>query len=649
MKKIFLLCLAALGVSLGAAVKLPEIFSDHAVLAKRAKVPVFGKADPGEKITVEFNGQKRVTTAGKDGKWRVDLNLANSPEGPFTLKVNNLLIKDVIVGEVWLCSGQSNMTYRLARCENFAAVKAKPAGKRLRCFSVTARSFATPQEQIRGRWIYAEAADLGTFSGVSYFFGEKLLKELNTPVGVIHSSWGGSPIETWMTNEALKGSVPAALTRSEDVSRRLKLYPAAVKKYISDLTAWAKTNNRQDVVCKLPGAGTKWSNFQGTYLPDGVVWVRRNFEIASAGDGQKVRVVLQRFRTPFSIWCDGKKIADWSLENCIYNKYPAFDLPVLASGKHEIMFRFYNPLNKKTYFAQPVKIGNQNFDNAQWEIWQEKKYSAKSTKAPKDPGIPPREFFNGQRVFNGSIAPIVPYALDGVLWYQGETNCGRYNEYAALQRALVKDWRRLFETPELPFYWCNLPNFSRKERNPGIVGAWAKFRAAQTEALDMPFTAQAILIDVGESGDIHPVNKIIPGERLAAIALANVYGKKVPFAGPEMTKVVREGNSLRISFKNIHGGLAAAPVPAFYHVAKRIGKKAKLVRNSPGTQLEGFALCGKDGKWFWADKAVIDKDTVVVSSAKVPVPCRVRYAWQNNPTCNLYNKAGFPAMPFMSK
>ena len=194
MKKLTILLAAALGFSLSAAVKLPAIFSDHAVLAKRAKVPVFGSAAPGEKVTVEFNKQTRSAVAGKDGKWRVDLDLANSPEGPFELKVNNIVIKDVIVGEVWLCSGQSNMAFKLEKCEGFAAIKAKPAGSRLRTFNVWARSAKNPIEGGAGRWVYADSQNVANFSGTAFFFGRKLLNELNTPVGLINSSVGGSPI-----------------------------------------------------------------------------------------------------------------------------------------------------------------------------------------------------------------------------------------------------------------------------------------------------------------------------------------------------------------------------------------------------------------------------------------------------------------------
>ena len=647
MKKTILFLCAAAALSLNAAVKLPAIFSDHAVLARNAKVPVYGGAAPGEKVTVEFNGQKRSAVAGKDGRWRVDLNLANSPEGPFELKVNDLVIKDVLVGEVWLCSGQSNMAFKVQRGEHAALVKAKPAGSRLRSFNVGTRSLATPHPWGSGRWVYADAENVGGFSGVAYFFGLKLMNELKTPVGVINSSWGGSPIETWMTVDALKNSVPAVLERDAETERRSKLYPEAVKKYIADRSVWEKSVKREDTPHKYPEGVKEWKKSKDGRLPGGVVWVRRNVEVAK--DVKDFIITMERHKEPFTIWCDGKKVADWPLEKCVRNVYPKFTLPKLAPGKHEFMFRFYNPLYNRNTIQQPIVICGQKFDGAEWEYWQEKAFTGKVAPAPKDPGKPPRAFFNGQRVYNGSIHPFTPYSLDGVIWYQGESNSRNHKDYAALQRGLVKDWRRAFENPELPFYWCQLPNFYFKSNDPAVEPSWAYLRAAQTAALDVPGTGQAVLIDVGEANDIHPLDKKVPGERLAAIALARVYGKNVPFAGPEMSKVVREGNALRISWKNLYGGLVAAPVPEYYDMVKRHGKKGKTVRYCPNTQLEGFAICGKDGKWVWAEKAVIDGDTVVVSSSKVPEPVGVRYAWQNNPNTNLYNKAGFPAAPFMSK
>ena len=469
-----------------AKVKLPAIFSDHAVLAKKAKVPVFGKADPGEKVVVSFNGQTRETVAKENGKWRVDLNLADSPEGPFELKVNDLVIKDVIVGEVWLCSGQSNMAYGLLGSKGYKEAVAKPAGSRLRCFNVKRNSSKVPLDEVEGKWHYASKGSTRAFQGVSYFFGRKLLEELNTPVGLIQSAWGGTNMDAWMSWEAI-AKVPTAYARAK------------------------------------------------------------------------------------------------------------------------------------------------------------KKDAA---------NLPKREKVKASRLYNAMIYPLKPYGLNGVIWYQGERNSHNPHDYAALTREWVKLWRNDFEFQEMPVYWCSLAAYNDKNADPNALSKWSFIREQQTLALDLPFTGQAILTDAGESRNIHPRDKKTPGERLAAIALANVYGKKVPFQGPMMADVVRKGAKLVVSFKNPAVGLVARELPAEFDVDSRDSKKkdkikkAKIVRNSPDTQLEGFAVCGKDGKFFWADEAVIEGDTVVVSSKKVAEPVGIRFAWAQNPTANLYSKAGFPAVPF---
>ena len=645
MRRIIGLFIAICALSVSAKVVLPGIFSDHAVLAKNAKVPVFGKADPGEKVLVEFNKQKKETVAGKDGKWRVDLNLANSPEGPFELKINDIVIKDVIVGEVWLCSGQSNMAWVMKNTEGIDDAQKNPVGSRLRSFNVEKISEENPSDVIKGQWVYADAENVGTFSGVGYFFGKKLLNELKTPVGLINDAWGGSPIEAWMTVEAAK-VVPEVAKRDLETSEKLRAYPARRKKYLADFDAWTKQNKRLDIPHNVPGPKAKWQKKSSVDVGYGVVWMRTYVENDTPG----LNFRMPRQVVPFTVWIDGKKVFDWSFENAVLYLYPRFEIKDVPVGKHEVMFRIYNPVPGKRIFSSGnITIGKINTDGMNWDVFREKSFRGKTSPLPERVGATPRAFFNTQRLFNGCIYGMLPYSLDGVIWYQGETNAGRHKEYAALQRALIADWRKHFENPELPFYWCTLAGFRNKNAKAGAEESWAYLRAAQHAVLDMPFTGEAVLTDVCQTGDIHPRDKVIPGNRLAAIALANVYGKKVPFAGPEMTKVVREGNKLRISFKNLEGGLAAHKVPEYFWITKRTNRKAKLVRNSPAAQLEGFAVCGKDGKWFWADEAVIDGDTVVVSSKNVAEPAGVRFGWQNNPTVNLYNKAGFPAVPFQEK
>ena len=480
MKKFVLFLSLFSTVLLCAKVELPSIFSHHAVLARHEKVPVWGKAAPGEKVTVEFNKQKVSAAADKNGKWRVYLDLKKSPEGPFVLKINDIVIKDVVVGEVWLGSGQSNMAMTARNSIGFEQEKKGFPNKKLRMFSIPASYKATAQENCPGKWHIADARMAGSFSAASYFFGKKLQQELNCPVGLIKAAQGASFIEGWMSEATFK-KFPAAVARD---ARRMK----------------AK---------KQP----PW------------------------------------WRKPFGL-------------------------------------------------------------------------------------------------YNAMIHPLIPYRLSGVIWYQGEANFRAPEDYADLFRGLINEWRKNFDDPKLSFYWCSLAGFHDKSADPAEKTGWGIIRSKQTEVLDLPCTGQAILTDAGETKDVHPRNKKVAGERLAALALARTYGKKIPCAGPEILSASAKGNVVTLSFKVDGGGLAAHAVPATFVIKSKENKTAPLVRNSPNAQLEGFALCGKDDKWFWADKADIKSETVVLSSAKVPEPVKVRCAMQDNPTCNLYSKAGFPVVPF---
>lgn len=247
-------------------------------------------------------------------------------------------------------------------------------------------------------------------------------------------------------------------------------------------------------------------------------------------------------------------------------------------------------------------------------------------------------------LFNGMIHPILPYAISGVIWYQGESNAGRAYQYRTAFPLMIADWRKHWNQGDFPFYFCQLANYMAKKPEPGD-SAWAELREAQAMTLARANTGQAVLIDIGESGDIHPRNKKDAGERLALIALAKDYNKSIPYSGPVYDSMNIAGGKATIKFKHVDEGLVAKPLPETFVVKSQTNETAPLVRNSPASQLEGFAICGEDKKWVWAD-AKIDGQTVVVWSDKVPAPVAVRYAWADNPTCNLYNTAGLPASPF---
>ena len=294
-----------------------------------------------------------------------------------------------------------------------------------------------------------------------------------------------------------------------------------------------------------------------------------------------------------------------------------------------------------------MKAGTNSLDG-EWLARAEYEFPALDAKAlasaPKPPASVLGEMNCPSSIFNGMIAPILPYAIRGVIWYQGENNCRRAYQYRTAFPLMISGWRKQWNQGDFPFYFCQLANHLGKKPTPD-ESTWAELRDAQSVALKLPNTGQAVLVDVGESADIHPRNKKDAGERLALIALAKDFGKSLPYSGPVFDSLKIEGHKAILTFRHTDGGLIAKPLAATYDVSSKANMTAPLVRNSPNSQLEGFAICGQDKQWVWAD-AKIEGDKVVVTSDKVAVPVAVRYAWADNPTCNLYNGANLPASPF---
>jgi sialate O-acetylesterase len=469
-----------------ADVKLPAIISDHMVLQKAGKVPIWGKADPGEEVTVTIDGKTVKATAGADGRWMVSLNLENSAPGPFEMTVegkNKLTLSDVVVGEVWLASGQSNMAFLLEKQTGSAEEIAGSANPALRQFQVTRAEPPQPADEGGGKWTVASPEASGRFSAVGYFFQKQINKELGVPVGVISTGVGGSACEAWISPQSIETDPHLKQAREASLQARLTATKAIFR-------------SRTEPSC----------------------------------------------------------------------------------------------------------------------------------------------------LFNGMIHPLLSYAISGVIWYQGETNVPRAWQYRSAFPMLIQDWRTQWKQPGLPFYFCQLANFKPKAGTPE-ESPDAELRESQSLALNLPHTGQAVLIDIGEEGDIHPKNKKDVGDRLARIALADCYGIKIPFSGPVYESMKIEGGRIRLKFGHAEGALVAKPLGATYDVKTLARETAPLIRNSPDSELEGFAICGADHKWVWAD-AKIDGESVVVWSDQVPHPIAVRYAWASNPTCNLYNGAGLPASPF---
>ncbi len=647
---------ALAALSLAADVKLPPLFSNNAVLLRSADTPVFGSAAPGETVTVSLAGVKGETQADNGGKWQIRLDLTKVGAGPFELAVegkNKLSVKNILVGEVWLCSGQSNMDFRARGVIRGKEEMDASANPLLRCFIVTKKTRPTPLAEGGGQWMIAAPENTGRFTAVGYFFGRELQKVLQVPVGLIDCAWGGTPIEGWTGREGIN-KFPAQKKNADAMDEKADTYDARLNSYLEEYGVWQKKFQRSESdlpdvkdaewkKCKLPGR-----------IPGngGITFLRRTVDIPANLAGKNIVLSTGRFNTGCQILWDGRNVGELTLTTALNNERNRFTIPaaVVTAGKHELSIRLFSALPDASLSGSGgIQIQNGPNLGGEWEYSIPAAFPALSAEAKKamPAAFGPRPIPSRLPVqlFNGMVNPLVPYGLSGVIWYQGESNAGRPQLYAEATRALVEDWRGRFGR-ELPFYWCQLANFQGKTTDPA-GGGWAALRDAQTKALSIPKTGQAILIDLGEAGDIHPLNKQEVGRRLALVALAKDYGKNIPFSGPVCKGQKIEGKEIRLSFDFLEGGLVAKPLPATYDVELVKKRTAPLVRNSPDSELEGFAVAGADGKWFWAN-AKIDGDTVVVQSDKVANPTRVRYAWSSNPTCNLYNKAGLPAVPFQT-
>lgn len=665
---------AAAVTSLRGDVTLPGVFSDHAVLLRSDAVPVWGWAQPGEEVTVEIAGRTARTTADAGGRWRASLDLAGAAPGPFELVVegrNRVVARDVLVGETWLASGQSNMDHPLRLSLGAAEEIARSDNPQLRLFKMRRLPSLEPLSEFTGQWLVANPATAGRFTGVGYFFGQQLQRTLRTPVGLIDPSIGGSPVEAWISNESVAAD-PALRAGRDRRLEDLATHPERLPRFRADFVRWQRETGREDRRATepsryaAPGAEVAgWLTIQlpavftDVGLPDsGAVWLRRTVPVSAAMAGRPLRLDLGALEGYVEVYWDGEKIGETTVQgNPGLESRFTYEIParLVREGEATLAARVFSPAGGAAIRASAagsnfrvILDGNHRvFLAGEWRALVEFAFPplpAAAPAAPREPNAPGELRGFASTLFNGQLHPLIPYAVRGCLWYQGEGNVDRAAQYRASLPRLIDDWRRHWRQPRLPFYFCQLPNFGPHSATPG-ESAWAELRESQDAALAVPDTGMAVLLDVGEEADLHPRDKRTPGERLARLALARTYGQPVPCEGPRLAGLAREGAALRLRFTHTDGGLVARPLPATYQPRSTDAATRPLPRHVPGSQLEGFAVCGADGRWVWAD-ASIDGDTVLVRAAGVESPTAVRYAWSDNPVCNLYNGAGLPAAPF---
>ncbi|MBN2699178.1 MAG: 9-O-acetylesterase [Bacteroidales bacterium] len=638
MKKLLLSVLAcAMFSALFAEVKLPKIIGSHMVVQRDQPVRIWGWADKNERIQVRFNGQLLNTKAGNTGEWMVTFQPMEAG-GPFEMVIqgrNKIVLEDILIGDIWICSGQSNMEWQVANSNNAEQEIAYAGYPEIRLFDVPHNIQFAPVDDIPGgRWDACSPETVGNFSAVGYFFGRTIHRELGVPIGLIGSNWGGTNIETWMSREAVvadqdllnlymemegKDFEEMARQKREAMLKVAGKYAGKGKGIVDGQPVWAEHDldiSDWDVM-KLP---CLWET---SLLPgvDGIVWFRREIYLSGQETGKQAVLHLGPVDDSDRTWVNGILVGETVQK---YNQPREYVLKpgLLKPGMNTITVRVEDTGGGGGIYGDPEQLrlvteaGEINLSGDWFFRVSDEDFSQdNSLMNPNDyPTL----------LFNGMIHPITKFASRGVIWYQGESNTHAPDKYRQWFPAMILDWRRAWDNPDLGFYFVQLANYMQPDEEPSESN-WAELREAQLEALRLPSTGVAVTIDIGEADDIHPRNKQDVGYRLALSALHGTYGRKLIHSGPVFHSMDIEGAAVFLNFDHTGDGLLADDKYGY---------------------LKGFAIAGKDGVFHWA-KAWIVEDRVLVFNEDVPEPVAVRYGWGDNPDdVNLYNSEGLPASPF---
>ena len=635
---VFLAAFASLLATATNAASLPLVspmFSDNMVLQRGKPDPVWGWAKPGAVIRVEIAGHTAKAVAGADGRWEAKIQ-PPAPGGPYTLKISGpdqtVEFHEVLVGDVWLCGGQSNMELGIGLVNN-AAEEIKSANHpKIRLFLVNHKVSYSPAKIPDGTWKICSPETIGKggwggFSAVAYFFGRRLQQDIHVPVGLIEDCVGGSLVESWMGPETLRktGGNDQKLDAIEHLSA------TGSPPYGSFMMHWLDEYDT--------GISNRWaspsvedSDWQTVHIPGAfaemnladvpcVCWFRREIVLPDPLPPGPASIHLGWVEKMETTYVNGHQvgISSWVEHNRDYD----LTAGLLKPGTNLVALRIFKWKSKDSFLSKPdllrLQVGTNSFPLAgEWK--------GKLSFNAQPPHPMPLDYENYPTMpavlYLGMIQPVLPLAIKGVIWYQGEANFTHAYQYRTLLPAMIDNWRNRFGQGDLPFYIVGLPAFMQRHSQPGTDG-WAELREAQAlTAINVPDCGLATTVDTGDADDIHPKNKVPVGDRLAYCALAETYDEKILCQGPTYTSLKHLPGALRLSFQHTEGGLVVK-----------------------GDKLGEFSVAGKDRKWHWAD-AKIEGDSVIVSSTDVPEPVAARYAWQANPLATLYNGAGLPAVPF---
>jgi sialate O-acetylesterase len=632
-------CLLLTALSTSAGVKLPKLIGDGMVLQRDIPLKIWGWAAPNEAVVLHFNRSDYRTSADDKGNWEIILP-PQPAGGPYSMTIeasNSISVNDILIGDVWVCSGQSNMELPMSRVAPIYKPEIALADyPEIRYFDVPkVYNFKEPQKDLQyGKWTTVTPQTVPNLSAAAYFFAKELYGRYQIPIGLITSALGGSPAESWISEDSLK--------RYPDYYKEAQLFK---NEHVIDsiqsgdknrIETWYKTIALKDKGNKLPEpwyagkqntSGWLSMNIPG-YWPtennkpvNGVMWFRRNFNVPVALADKPASLILGCIVDADSVYVNGTFVGTTGYQ------YPPrrYTIPdgLLKEKNNSVTVRIISNAGRGGFV--PDKFYGLEFENNQKiDLSGEWRYKQGARMEP----LAGETFIRWKPagLYNAMIAPLLNYPIKGVIWYQGESNTSKALEYRDLFPTLIRDWRSKWNQGDFPFLFVQLPNFMKVQEQPSESN-WALLRESQLKTLSVPNTGMAVTIDIGEWNDIHPLNKQDVGKRLALAAGKQAYGEdNIVYSGPIYESMKIEGNKITLSFSHTGSGL-----------------KAK------GEKLNAFAIAGEDKKFVWAN-AIIENDRVIVRSEKVANPVAVRYAWADNPeNANLYNREGLPASPFQTR
>ena len=628
--KHFIFLLLTLSITVSAQLSMPKVFSNHMVLQRNIPIPIWGTATPGSEVTVMFGDISIKGLTDNDGRWMVRL-----PEfkagGPYKLIIvqpgQKIEFNDVLVGDVWLASGQSNMELQVQQANKAKAEIQKADYPEIRFFNVAHKKSVKPESDISGgSWIICDSLSIKIVSAVAYYFARKIHMDMNVPVGILQTTWGGSPVEAWISREMLQSSpITHNTVLANDSVNPLHF----IKDSLDLIRFWDivyhPKNNTDQTVNQSIYDDSKWGNvtmpsiLKTSGMPnyEGIVWLRKSIDIPEGFNGKVITLNLGHPEMNYSVYLNGNEVCKtiWNA-----NATHTYIIPekFIQKGKNSLSVRMaylwggggFNPPAQDMYLSD---------GNIKLSLAGEWKY--RKDLEPSVPKIHNYQYYPSF-LFNAMINPVIPYGLKGFIWYQGEANDTLAYNYRTLFPMMITDWRTRWHQGSLPFLYIQLPNYKKRHAEP-MESEWAELREAQTMALSQPNTGMVCTIDLGEADNIHPGNKQEVGFRLGLQAEKIAYGMNIPASGPLFSKFHTDGNAVRISFTETGSGLKTTD-----HSVPR-----------------EFTIAGPDKKFYNAT-ALISQDEIIIKSDNVANPIAVRYAWSDNPDCNLINSEGFPVVPF---